>query len=80
MIAESHGEEEGTKAAHSDPQHDSYIPLRPPKAKSTMHCTFKTMVVLLCEDLDQKVRRLRSGSSSGRRELEWYLLSHGNNP
>lgn len=80
MIAESHGEEEGTKAAHSDPQHDSYIPLRPPKAKSTMHCTFKTMVVLLCEDLDQKVRRLRSGSSSGRRELERYLLSHGNNP
>lgn len=46
--------EQGTKAVYSDPRHDSYIPLRPPKAQSNMHCIFKTVLVLLCENLTRR--------------------------
>lgn len=42
--------EEGTKAVHSDPRHDSYSPLR----QSTVHCIFKTVLVLLCGSLTRR--------------------------
>lgn len=53
-VRKSQGEEEGAKAAHGDPQHNSYMLLRPPQAQSTMQCIFETTVLLLCENLARK--------------------------
>lgn len=53
---------------YRDPQHDSYIPLRPPKAQSTMNCIFKTVLVLLCENLTRSWSlgpHLEGGNESG---------------
>lgn len=46
--------EESIKAVYSDRHHDSHIPLRPPKAQSTMHCILKTILVLLCWNLTRR--------------------------